>query len=288
MIEIASDRLTAAINPLGAELSHLRDADGRELMTDADPAFWTGRAPLLFPIVGRLMNDRYRLDGKEYSLPKHGFARQQMFEIAEQAADRVTFRLNDNEETRAHYPFAFTLDVTFTLHGATLAIEAMLINISDRDMPASFGFHPAFAWPLPYGGAKTDHRITFEKDEPGDLYRIVPEGWLDAQPVPSPLDGRVLHLNDALFEHDALIWQRLNSRSVRYGAGEGHALEVAFPDTETLGIWTKPGAHFVCIEPWHGLADPDGFAGEIWAKPGILRLPPGEVQKFSMQVTLRD
>ncbi|MES2986868.1 MAG: aldose 1-epimerase family protein [Pseudomonadota bacterium] len=286
MIEIASDRLSAAINPFGAELSHLRDAAGRELMTDADPAFWTGRAPLLFPIVGRLMDDHYRLDGKQYPLPQHGFARRQQFECIEQTADRAVLRLTDTRETRAVYPFAFTLDAAFTLTGAKLAMDMTVTNTGDCDMPASFGFHPAFAWPLPGGGAKTDHHIVFDKEE-GDLSAIILGGWMDAKAWPSPLEGRTLHLNDALFERDALVWNPLNSESLRY-EGEGVALDITFPNTPALGLWTKTGAHYVCIEPWHGIADPHGFIGEIWDKPGILRFTPGEARTFSMNVQLAD
>jgi len=287
MIEIASDRLGAAINPFGAELSSLREPGGAELMTDADPAFWTGRAPLLFPIVGRLMEDRYRLDGREYPLPQHGFARRQAFDCIEQGASRAVFRLTDNDETRAVYPFAFALDAAFSIEGATLAMDVTVTNRGERDMPASFGFHPAFAWPLPFGRGKPDHRIVFEKDEPEDLSAIVLGGWMDDHRWPSPLEGRTLELSDALFERDALVWQGLASRRVRYDGRTGRALDIGF-DADTLGIWTKPGARFVCVEPWHGTADPHGFAGEIWDKPGILRFAPGEARTFSMQVTLAD
>lgn len=286
MIGIASEGLSATINPLGAELSSLRDAEGRELMTDADPAYWSGRAPLLFPIVGRLVDDKYRLDGNEYGLPQHGFARRQMFEAVEQAADRAVFRLVDNEATRAVYPFAFTLDAAFALAGATLSIDVTVTNRDARDMPASFGFHPAFAWPLPYGRPREAHRILFEKDEPSDLSAIVKGGWIDEQGWPSPLEGRELKLADALFERDALVWAQVESDSVRYDGGEGPGLRVDFPDTPSLGIWTKPGARFVCIEPWHGIADPIGFTGTIWDKPGMLRFEAGESRTFSMQVTL--
>lgn len=288
MIAIESNVLTAVVNPFGAELTSLRDAAGRELMTDADPAYWSGRAPLLFPIVGRLMDDTYRLDGKEYALPQHGFARRQPFALVEQSADRVVFRLTDNDETRAVYPFAFALDAAFTLTGATLAIDITVTNRSDVEMPASFGFHPAFAWPLPYGADKAAHRIVFADDEPGRLSAIVKGGWIDADGWPSPLDGRVLHLSDELFERDALVWNPVASRSVTYGAEAGPRLEVDFPDTPALGIWTRPGARFVCIEPWHGIADDWGFDGEIRDKPLMQRYAPGEARTFTMRVTLRD
>lgn len=287
-IEIASGGLHAAINPFGAELSSLRDTGGRELMTDADPAFWAGRAPLLFPIVGRLTGDKYRLDGEEYPLPQHGFARRQRFALTQRTANRAVFRLSDNDETRAVYPFAFTLDAAFTLTGVTLATDITVTNTGDRDMPASFGFHPAFAWPLPFGRPRADHRIVFVKQEPAELSAIVPGGWIAPESWPSPLDGRELRLDDAMFERDALVWDRIESQSLRYDGGEGPGLEIGFAGMPKLGIWTKPGARFVCIEPWHGIADRQGFDGEIWDKPGILRFAPGESRIFSMQVTLAD
>jgi galactose mutarotase-like enzyme len=286
MIEIASGQLCATINPLGAELSSLRDARGREWMTDADPAFWAGRAPLLFPIVGRLWEDKYRLDGRDYAMRQHGFARREEFALVERSAARALFRLTDNDATRAAYPFAFTLDAEFVAEGTTLGIAITVTNRSDGPMPASFGFHPAFAWPLPNSGARKDHRIVFARDEPEELVALADGGCTAPEPRTSPLDGRVLRLNDALFERDALIWAPAHSRSVRYACGDGPALRVDFPDSDRLGIWTKPGAKFVCIEPWNGIADPHGFTGEIWDKPGIHVYAPGESARFRMDLTL--
>lgn len=286
MIEIASGQLAAAINPFGAELSSLRDAAGRELMTDADPAFWTGRAPLLFPIVGALNGDTYRFAGREYSLPKHGFARRMLFETIEAAADRATFRLTDSEATLAVYPWRFSLDVSVALAGTTLSVDVTIGNPDDIALLASFGFHPAFAWPLPYGRARADHRIVFEADE-GPLRALTPGGLVAPAERRSPLQGRTLHLADDLFDDDALIWDPVASRRVTYGASDGPQLVVAFPDTDKLGIWTKPGAHYVCIEPWHGIADPAGFAGEFRDKPGVLEVAPHGAKRIGMQVTLR-
>lgn len=286
MIEIASDALSASIDPLGAELSHLRDGEGRELMTDADPAFWSGRAPLLFPIVGRLNGDAYRLDGRSYPLPQHGFARRRRFEPIEQGPSRAVLRLAADDQSRAVYPFDFTLDAAYTLAGATLSIEVTATNTGDRDMPASFGFHPAFAWPLPYGGAKQDHRIVFAAGEPDPLV-LIEGGLIGPADRPSPVDGRVLPLSDALFAADALVWEAPRSRALSYGTDGGPQLEIGFANMPTLALWTKPGARFLCVEPWQGHADPAGFEGEIWDKPGMLRLAPGEARRFEMQVTLR-
>ena len=287
LVTIASDTLTARINPLGAELWSLTDRDHREYMTDADPAFWTGRAPLLFPIVGALNGGRYRLDEAEHALPKHGFARTSRFEVVEADAAQACFRLRDSGATRAAYPFAFALDVAFRLDGWTLHVEARVENRDSTALPFSFGFHPAFAWPLPGGAAKADHRVTFVQDEPQAIRRIDPAtGLVLHEPQPTPVEGRVFVPDAAQFEADALIWDRLNSRALRFGAEGGARLAIAFPDTPMLGIWQKPGANYLCVEPWQGIADPIDFGGDFRAKPGIVVLPPGESRSFRMDVTV--
>jgi galactose mutarotase-like enzyme len=286
MIEIASGLLSAAINPLGAELSSLRDAEAGELMTDADPAYWTGHAPLLFPIVGALNGGEYRLGDTRYAMAQHGVARRQGFALIEQAEDRVLFRLTDNEATRAAYPFAFALDAEYRIEGTTLLMTITAHNNGAQDMPASFGFHPAFAWPLPYGQDRAAHRILFEADEPDALCAL--DGALIAsQDRPTPVEGRTLALRDDLFTDDALIWRTARSRSCLYGAGDGPQLKLDWSDMPSLGIWTKPGARYVCVEPWDGIADPAGFTGEIWDKPGIRRIAPGASASWWMRVTLQ-
>jgi len=286
MIRIASDRLAAEIDPLGAELASLKDDQGRELMTNADPAYWSGRAPLLFPVVGRPHGDAIRVDGIEYPMKQHGFARRLPFTVAAQDADHARFVLADSSETRAHYPFVFRLTVDYRIDAATLAITVTVGNPGDASLPASFGFHPAFAWPLPYGGARGDHRIVFSADEPDAVRAIAADGTIAAGTNPSPLDGRTLALTDELFAHDALVWDAVRSDAVTYGAPDGPRLRIAFPDTPMLGIWTKPGAAFVCVEPWHGIADPEGYGGEFRDKPGVFEVAPGGEKRIVMSVTL--
>ncbi len=286
LVTIASDELSATINPLGAELWSLIDRQGREYMTDADPAFWQGRAPLLFPIVGALNGGCYRLDGKAYALPKHGFARTSHFELAGREEARVRFRLTEGEATLEAYPFAFVLEMEFALAGATLSMAATVRNPGPGALPFSFGFHPAFAWPLPAGGEKDGHVILFEREEPQDIRRIDGDGLL-ARSEPTPVVGRELGLRQVLFEDDALIWDRLASRGVSYAAPSGARLDIAFPDTPMLGIWQKPGARYICIEPWAGIADPAEFRGDFRDKPGVIELAAGETRSFRMDVTVR-
>lgn len=288
LVSITSGALTARINPLGAELWSLTDAAGREYMTDADPAFWTGHAPVLFPIVCALNQGRYRLGDAHYALPKHGFARTSLFECTQHGAAEARFRLNDSAATRAVFPFAFALELSFRLDGAALHLAATVANPGDEPLPFSFGFHPAFAWPLPGGADKAAHRIVFADAEPQPIRRIDGlSGLLLPEAFVTPVQSRTLKPDAALFEADALIWDELHSRSLSFGAPEGATLDIAFPDTPMLGIWQKPGAHYLCIEPWQGIADPVGYDGDFRDKPGVVILPPGLSRQFRMDVTVR-
>lgn len=287
LVAIASDRLTASIHPLGAELRSLTDGDGRQLMTDADPAFWGGHAPVLFPIVGALAGDQYRLGDRTFAMARHGFGRRSEFVLVEADHGSAVFRLDASEASRAHYPFDFRLDMGFALAGATLAMTATVSNRGDTPMPFSFGYHPAFAWPLPFGSAAEDHRIVFERDEPAPIRRLDPAtGLVMPAPQPSPVNCKVYAPKHADFEADALIWDQLASRSLTYGVPGQPQLRIDFPDTPMLGIWQKPGARFLCIEPWAGIADPLGFTGDFANKPGVRTLAPGAQQRLRMDVTL--
>lgn len=287
LVTLRSDALTASIDPLGAELWSLRDAEGRELMTDADPAFWSGHAPLLFPIVGALAGDQYRLGERHFAMPRHGFARRSQFALVEAEAGRALFRLEASEATRAVYPFDFRLDMAFALTGTTLAMTATVSNRGDAPMPFSFGYHPAFAWPLPFGGAAEDHRIVFERAESAPIRRLDPAtGLVAPEPQPSPVEGNIYAPAYADFEADALIWDDLQSRSLTYGVPGQPKLRIDFPDMPMLGIWQKPGARFLCIEPWAGIADPLGCTGDFASKPGVRTLAPGAQQRLRMDVTL--
>ena len=286
LVTISSDTLTAEVSCYGAELQRLTTTSGADLQWSGDPAVWHGRAPILFPVIGLLEGGRYWLDGKVYAMPKHGFARHSTFEVIATTTSSAEFRLAASEATRAIYPFEFQLDIDFELSASMLTVGAVISNHGDVAMPASFGFHPALRWPLPFGIPRANHRIRFDCDEPAPVRRIDADGFLTPEPHPSPIVGDTLKLRDELFVDDALIFDRLNSRHVRYGADDGPQLEVGFADFPTLGVWTKPGAQFICIEPWHGFSDPVGFSGDIREKPGSFEVAPGGSKTLSMSISL--
>ena len=275
-------RLAASVNAQGAELQSLR-ADGREVMWQAGPA-WPRHAPVLFPIVGRLSGDTLRYGGLRTRLTQHGFARDRMFEVVEHGPDGCTLALRDDEATRAVYPFRFRISLTYRIADDALTVEYRVENPAETDLFASLGAHPAFRWPLVDGVAKEAHRIVFEADERVDLLRLR-DGLVEPDRVGSPVRERVLGLSDEVFAGDALIFEPVASRSVRYQA-PGLAVTVGWEGFSALGIWSKP-ADFVCIEPWSGWSDPVGYAGDFTDKPGVVRVPPGDemVRRLSIGVT---
>jgi len=285
-VQLSSADLHVEVNPSGAQLSILRDGGGRDWLWDGDPSIWAGRAPVLFPTVGEVAGGSYRLGAKTYRLGRHGFARGRLFEVVTATARQATFRLKADAATQEIYPFQFELDVQFEVSGPTLSVTAAVRNLGSANMPASVGFHPAFRWPLPFGRARAAHFIEFEHAEPAPIRRLNSAGLLSPAPHPTPVVNKRLMLEDSLFQTDVVIFDELRSRKLTYGAPDGPRLEVTYPDATYLGIWTKPGAPFVCIEPWRGIADPEGFTGDFTTKPGVFTVVPGGTQSITMTLTL--
>ncbi|PVE22125.1 aldose epimerase [Microvirga sp. KLBC 81] len=285
LIFLSAAGLTAAISSTGAELVTLQDEAGRDLLWNGDPAVWAGRAPLLFPIIGGLVHDHIIVNGTAYALKRHGFARTSEFEVVDATPSSCELHLRSSAATQPQYPFTFELAVTYQVEGARLLMMATVTNPGPDVLPASFGFHPAFCWPLPYGGVREAHEIRFEQSEPAPIRRL--RGGLIARELcPSPVVSDRLVLRDELFATDALIFDRLGSQSVTYGVPGQRGLALRFRNLPHLGIWTKPGAGFVCIEPWHGYASPEDFIGDLAEKPGIVLIPVGHSETFAMAISV--
>lgn len=287
-VSLTSGEFTAEIDPCGAQLSVLRDSASRDLLWNGDAAVWTGRAPLLFPIVGVLANGGYHLGAKTYRLSRHGFARGRMFSIENTSSCAAVFRLTADETSLLVYPFHFELDVHFELQGAKLSVTTWIRNKGDGDMPASFGYHPALRWPLPFGHQRSSHFIQFATDEPAPVRRLDSAGLMTEVRHPTPVVHRRLALTDELFQDDVLIFDQIRSRSIVYGANEGPKIQMSFPDAPYLGVWTKPGAQFICIEPWHGVTDTEGYSGDFRDKVGVFILPGGGALSTTLSIELID
>ncbi|MBV9537412.1 MAG: aldose 1-epimerase family protein [Acidisphaera sp.] len=268
----------------GAELRSLRDEAGNEYLWQALPV-WPRHAPVLFPIVGRLKDDTLHHAGKSYRLTQHGFARDRRFSVAESTASSCRLTLVDDAGTRALYPFAFRLELAYALGPDGLSQTFTVTNPGTEVLPASFGAHPAFRWPLREGIAKEAHALTFEHDERALLPRL--EGGLLLPPDrPSPVVDGVFALRPELFAGDAYVFMAPASHWVRFAAEGGPNVRVSWRGFRELGIWMRPGGDFLCIEPWLGTASPVDFAGDILDKPGIAKIPPGGSVSASMTMSV--
>ena len=282
---ISGGGLRATIARRGAELVQLGGPGGSEVLWQGvEP--WPRHAPNLFPIVGMLAGDTLRHRGAAYRVTQHGFARDLDFDWLEATGDTARLALRDSAATRALYPFGFRLEIGYAIVAGVLEITFTLDNPGDGVLPASFGAHPAFRWPLLPGIAKEDHVLTFGSEELAPIRRAR-GGFLTAEHHPSPVRGRVLALSDGLFTDGAVVMDAPASWWVRYSAPGAPSVAVSwdsgFPN---LGIWSRPDAALLCIEPWHGMASPEGFDGEFTAKPGVMLIPPGERRRAVHRIAI--
>lgn len=287
LVCIASGELTVCVAGLGAETRSIRDAAGRDYLWHGDPAHWTGRAPILFPIVGAAPGDQIAVGDHQAGMKQHGFARLSRFDLDGQGPDWCRHVLRDTAETRAPYPFGFELAVRHALAGPVLTVSARIRNDSDRDMPFGFGFHPAFAWPLP-GAAGRPHRVALDNGACPPRLRLAGAGanpgLLARDLHPSPFRDGALALSPALFDAGALVFPEGAGAGLRYGVPGGPDLRFRFEGLPNLALWTRPGAPFLCVEPWHGMAAWADAGPQLADRPFTRWLAPKAQADFSFSV----
>ncbi len=284
MISLRNDALAVEIAPLGAELQSVRDTQGRHWLWSGDPAIWAGRSPLLFPVIGKHPGGQVLIDGARYPIRSHGVARTAVFRMFSQDETSCTLRLTDDDETRAAYPFAFILDMSYRLEGASLAMTARVANPGAAPMPFCFGYHPAFPWPLPDSAGLPHHIHLANGASPGHQ-RLDAEGLRAPDLHPSAFIDGVLTLDHQLFADDALIIPGGAGSRAWYGADGRPGIALAFVDLPQLGIWTKPNGPFICIEPWHGLTSPADPDEPLDRRAGAIVLTPGQERSFTLTAT---
>lgn len=281
MITLKNECMTVTISTLGAEMQTVTAANGTEYLWHGDPAWWSGRAPVLFPVCGRLPGGKYRLNGKEYELDMHGFARRSEFAVESATDTEAVFLLCDSAQTRERYPFTFEFRVHYALRGDSVDITYTIKNTGDGTMYASVGSHEAYA--CPEGLSAYD--VVFEKEEPLNSY-IVGNG-IEHETFAVEAPNGVVSLKDDYFVPDALVFRNLQSKSVELRNRQtGRGVRVHYPDAESLLIWTKPGAPYVCIEPWCGFATWVDFDGEFPEKEGIRHIAAGDTFHAAHTITL--
>lgn len=279
---IKNSQITACFNIKGAELCSLQSNEThREYIWDGNAAFWNKHAPVLFPIVGTLKNNSYKYDDKDYNLSRHGFARDLDFTIIYQQEDEIIFALKFDEETLKIYPFQFELQIKYCLVATELFVQYFVINQDTKEIPFSIGAHPAFALPQEF----EKYSLEFEKQEVLKCF-VLENDLLSENNFDINLQNKNLPLTYSLFENDALIFKSLQSKEITILENGSNLLKVRFPDFKNLGLWTKDGAAFICIEPWLGYSDKLLFDGEIEEKDGIQIVKENEIFECQFSIEL--
>lgn len=288
MFTIDNQQLRVTIVPKGAELQSIfHKGLQTEYMWSGDPAFWGKHSPLLFPIVGTLKDNTYYFAGKPYHLSRHGFARDREFTVESQSPDSITFLLRSDETTRAIFPFEFELRVIYRLLPEGLTTTYRIGNPGQSPMYFSVGGHPAFRVPLALGTDYTDFYLEFDQEEDAPRWPISKDGLIERESQPLLAHQKTIQLTRELFAKDALVLKGLTSSGVSLrSARTERGLRIDFPGFPFLGIWAAPGADFVCIEPWCGIADSVATDQQWTGKEGINCLEAGENFERTWTLTL--
>ncbi len=277
MITLKNKQLTVQIAELGAELQSIKDAKGKEYLWQGDPAFWPRRSPILFPIVCSVNDDTYTIDGKQYHLPRHGFARDTMFEVTDQSDTDVTLALEANEETLNIYPFQFVLSVCYTLEENHISVMWHVENIDTKEIHFQIGGHPAFNVPDMKVGDPLKGRLLVDNTDPLIGLKSYIDGSHEMTEIPVPSKEGVIEFDDEFFANDSVKLHNCQTGCVQLLNKNGKAEVTLDYGAPVIAFWSpyKKNAPFVCLEPWFGLGDPRGWKGEFKDKPMMNHLLPG-------------
>ena len=284
---LENELLSIGIKSIGAELCSIENKlTGTEHIWQGDPAFWASHAPILFPIIGALKDDTYFFEGKEYHMPKHGFFRRnEAIVLKREQKDQLTFGLKFSEDTLKIYPFKFELEVSFILKDKSLQVKHEIFNLDTKEIYFSIGGHPAFNAPLFLGETYENYYLEFDQNLNLKSHVLTADGLISNKFESVLKDDNKIQLRKDLFDNDALIFQEIASKKVSLRSKHsGKILSVEYSDFKNLGIWAKPNAPYVCIEPWLGIADFEDTNQDLKNKVGINKLMP--TQSFYATYTI--
>ena len=281
MITIKNEYLSASFHEIGAELKSLV-YNNTEYIWEGKREIWAGSCPLMFPICGGLKNDKYVLEGKEYTLEKHGYARFKTFHIENKTDTSIVFLHKSDDETKKQFPFDYELRIIYTLENKTLKIDYSVKNLSDHTMYFNIGSHEGYYTPE----GIEDYDIIFPQKETLNAY-VLYGNLLSNQQLPIIKDQNYLPLYDKYFTVDALVFKDLKSKSATLrNRKTGRAVKVDFPDGKYFLLWHKPNSPYICLEPWDGIADIWNSSYEITKKEGINSLNAKAEYHHSHSITI--
>lgn len=288
LFQISNNKIMIQVNSMGAELTSLKDvATGTEYMWNADPAYWKRTSPVLFPIVGGLKEGKYRLDGREYPMGQHGFARDMEFRLKSQVASEIWFTLESDEETLQKYPYPFVLEIGYELEDRTVIVKWRVKNPATKQMYFSIGGHPAFMCPIDEGTKQSDYKLLFDTKEPL-ISSGLQNGLLSNETKTYTQENGMLPVTEHLFDKDALVIEKHQAQSVALARADGIPYLTVDFDAPLFGIWSPPGknAPFICIEPWYGRCDRADFSDDWTKRDWIESLKPGETFTADYRITI--
>lgn len=283
-MKIANDFLIVTFKNEAAEFTSLIDKKTKtEFAWQGNPDVWAGRNPTLFPVVGKVWQEKYRLNGQEFSLGNHGFARKSEFSLAAQTPTSLTLVLENSPATQAVYPFKFRLSNHYQLEKNTLKVTLTVENLDQVELPFSLGAHPAFNCPLLPEEKFTDYKIVFS--QPENLTRLLMNSDSSFQEERLNFGQQVkeIPLTRELFAQDALVFENLQSTAIKL-QGPHHSVTVSNPDCPWFSIWTK--GDFLCLEPWQGHGDFANYQGDFRQREGTLFLAPRKKFVFTYNITI--
>ncbi len=286
---LENDFIKIQLEPVGAELKsvYCKQAE-KEILYDGKSPFWNRSAPVLFPIVGRLKENKYKLEGKFYDLSQHGFARNEVFEVIEQGENFVVFSLKSSERSLEIFPFDFELQITYKIDNEKVTTRYTVINSSVNELKFSIGAHPGFVCPMEENESFDDYYLEFEEQEKLERHLLNCEtGLFTGETDLLGERSSTLNLDYTPFLKDAIVFKNLKSTWIKLKSKKSsYCLTFTFENFPFFGIWTKENAPFICLEPWCGLADSEDSSQEYDQKEGINYLSAGEkfVREYSFWV----
>ena len=276
-LENSTVKITASSH--GGELHSITSKNSNvEYLWNGNPEFWKYHSPILFPIVGKVKDLKYKVNGCEYTLPQHGLGRISDFELSSQTDNSITFKLAYSEDTLKIYPYKFELYITYTLLENAIKVSYSVKNVDSKQIFFSIGAHPAFMCPINNEGVLEDYYFEFDENETAPIMLLNEKGYFTHEKLDYLNNSNTIPLSKELFKNDALVFNNLKSKAITIKSKvTDKYLKVDFSEFPYLGLWAPAtGAPFVCIEPWFGHADYCDFEGDFSEKEGILSLKENE------------